>query len=40
MNFYISLEKRKKLQCLCNNTTDLHKNLHDDAERVSEVHGC
>ena len=26
MNFYISLEKREKLQYLCNSTTDLHKN--------------
>jgi len=41
VNFYISLEKRKKLlYYLCNSMTDLHKIGHDNAERVCEVHDC
>ena len=41
VNFYISLEKRKKLlYYLCNSMTDLHKIEHDNAERVCEVHDC
>ena len=34
---YISLEKHKKLQYLCNSVTDLHKIWHDKAERVCQV---
>ena len=34
---YISLEKHKKLQYLCNSVTDLHKIWHDKAERVCRV---
>ena len=37
VNFYISLEKRKKSQCLCNDMTDLRKIWRADAEYVSRA---
>ena len=39
VNFYISLEKREKLQYLCNSMTDVHKIRQVEAERVAEVQG-
>jgi len=39
VNFYISLEKREKLQYLCNSMTDVHKIRQAGEERVAEVHG-
>ena len=38
VNFYISLEKREKLRCLCNSMIYLRKIWHDDAENVCQVH--
>ena len=37
VNFYISLEKRKKSRYFYNSTTDLNKLSHDVAERVTSA---
>ena len=38
VNFYTSVEKNQKLQCICNCVTDLHKIWYSDAEQVSLAH--
>ena len=38
VNFYTSVEKNQKLQCICNCVTDLRKIWYSDAEQVSLAH--